>query len=179
MTGYEKDRKWSDKYIPLMSQIIGPHLLRPAPFEMDAKQATDLVILKARDMTIACRVRRPGYLEKYGWQFTMRSKRTNGTETEASKITNGWGDWMFYAHAAEGDVLAFSRWMLLDLAAWRAHMLRDGWRKIPQIKWGQDLPNGDRETCFNWFDVRSFVGAPTLVIAASEAIPEMHYEQAA
>lgn len=55
---YTDDRAWSDRYLPIMRQLIGPHLLMPSPLEVDAKQAADLIVLRGRDMTIACRVRR-------------------------------------------------------------------------------------------------------------------------
>ena len=42
--GYELDRSWSDRFIPAMRQIIGPHLLEPSSFDVDTKQATDLVM---------------------------------------------------------------------------------------------------------------------------------------
>jgi len=168
---YQTDRQWSDKYIPLIKQIVGPHLLCESPLEVDRKQAADLITLKARDLTIACRVRRAGFVARYGWQFTMRSNRSNGAETELRKIVNGWGDWMFYAHAAPGNEVAFARWLLIDLAAWRAQMLRDSYSKERRLIWQNDKPNADGRTSFAWFDVRSFTDDPPLLVASSEPVP--------
>ena len=66
--------------------------LNVAPEPMDRLQATDLVMLDARDMRIAARVRRPGYFQRYPHQFTIRSSLPSGGETELSKIVNGKGD---------------------------------------------------------------------------------------
>ena len=38
---YAEDRAWSDRYLPIMRQLIGPHLLMPSPLEVDAKQAAE------------------------------------------------------------------------------------------------------------------------------------------
>jgi hypothetical protein len=92
---YARDRKWSDTYIPELRRLIGPHLLAPSSLEQDTREAADLVVLRARDVTIACRVRRPKYA-MYRDQFTIRLHRATGTMTEYEKIIDGWGDWLFY-----------------------------------------------------------------------------------
>lgn len=163
---YETNREWSDKYIPAISRIVGPKLLIPAPFEVDAKQATDLIVLRARDMAIAARVRRPGFADLYPFEFTIRSKLDSGTKTELSKIVDGWGDWMFYGHAAsQGD--GFARWFLIDLHKFRAALIRDGMRGGDQIQWEQKS-NKDGRTHFVAFDLRSFI--PTILVASSHEI---------
>lgn len=164
---YADNRAWSDQFIPEIARIVGPHLLVPAPFEMDAKQATDLIVLKARDMTIAARVRRRGYLERYPYEFTIRSRLDSGTKTELSKIVDGWADWMFYAHAGEqhGKLAA---WFLIDLSAFRAALIRDGVRRNPKITW-EEKPNGDG-THFVAFDLRIF--EPSILVASSHEISQ-------
>lgn len=165
MNGYSADRQWSDKYIPEIKKVVGPHLLAESPVEVDQKQAADLIVMRARDLAIACRVRRHGFLDRYGWQFTIRSLRDSGAETEMSKIVNGWGDWMFYAHAAPGDQVAFARWLLIDLSHFRAHLMRN-----PKSLTCGRTANGDG-TWFSWFDVRSFPPYPALLVASSEPVP--------
>lgn len=103
MAAYESDRRWSDKFIPAIKQIVGPRLLSVTPDEIDCKQAADLMVFTARDMKIAARVRRPGFADKYPYEFTIRARRDSGAETELSKIVNGWGDWLFYGHADAED----------------------------------------------------------------------------
>jgi hypothetical protein len=56
--------------------------------EQDTREAADLVVLRARDVTIACRVRRPKYA-MYRDQFTIRLHRATGTMTEYEKIIDG------------------------------------------------------------------------------------------
>ena len=155
---YGEDRQWSDRFIPRIREIVGPHLLVPSSFEEDTERAADLVILRARDMTIACRVRRHGYLARYPGQFTIRCQRDSGAATELEKIVNGWGDWMFYGHSNASED-GIERWWLLDLAAWRAHMIRDK----GTIKMGKQ-PNGDG-TYFAWFEIGSFQPYPALVLS--------------
>lgn len=171
MSGYPTDRTYSDRFIPTIRQIVGPELMVVSNDEEDRTQATDMTILKAKDMKIACRVRRPGYLEKYGWQFTVRSKRDSGAETELSKIVKGWGDWMFYAFAKPDGSIAFDRWFLINLAHWRCHMMR---RELRPIR--GETPNGDG-TYFAWFDIRSFAPTPRIWIAASEDVPTVSDEE--
>lgn len=161
MANYSSDRRWSDRFIPSIKYIVGPYLLVESDFEVDAHQAADLVVMRARDMMIAARVRRPGYADRYPFEFTIRAMRDNGVKTELSKITEGWGDWLFYGHAAN-DTGAISRWYLVDLHAWRAHMIRN--RNC--IKRGIK-PNGDG-THFAWFDLRSFPSYPPILVASSD-----------
>lgn len=157
---YSTDRKWSDQYIPLMKKIIGPYLLETTPNIVDMREAADLIVLNARGVTIACRIRRPGFFLKYGNEFTIRSNRDSGAATELEKITNGFGDWMFYGHAGD-DGIAIPYWHLIDLNAWRAHMIRNK----EKVMCGEKS-NGDG-TYFAWFDLMSFPDNPPILIASS------------
>jgi hypothetical protein len=161
--GYAEDRQWSDRYIPAIKCIVGPRLLSESPFEVDTRQAADLIVMRARDMTVACRVRRPGYADKYPFEFTIRSKRENGTPTELQKLIDGWGDWMFYGHACESKA-EFTKWFLIDLNAWRAAVIRCAVRGIKPYA---EKSNGDG-THFVAFDLRDM---KRIVIASSHEIP--------
>ena len=161
MNFYNRDRAWSDKFLPEIKRIVGAHLLETAPDQLDWQQATDLLMLDARDMRIAARVRRHGYAQRYPNQFTLRSRVPSGAETELSKIVNGKGDWMFYGHAnAAGD--GIESWSLLDLKAFRAALIR---QEQHPISYG-DCRNSDG-SAFKWFDVRSFPCWPKLILASS------------
>lgn len=151
---YQIDRKWSDKFIPEIRRIVGPHLLQESSFETDATQAADLVVLKARDMTIAARVRRHGYSERYPFEFTVRSKRDTGSKTELAKLMEGWGDWMFYAHSNKPET-GFDRWMIIDLSAWREHLIKTGYSNNGWQHLSKKQSNSDG-TYFVAFDVRYF-----------------------
>ena len=159
MSGYASDRQWSDQFIEQIKWIVGPLLLQPAPIEEDNCRATDLIILTARDRRIACRMRRPGFADRYPDDFTIRSQRDSGAETELSKIVNGFGDWMFYGHADENGGIC--RWLVIDLAAWRSHRIRNPDRCKPVMK-----PNGDG-THFAVFNVNQFIGDPPILVASS------------
>lgn len=154
--GYAQDRKWSDAFIPAIKQVVGPLLLEESSFEVDTQQAADLVVMNARDKTIACRVRRAGYADRYGYEFTIRSARDNGAKTELEKIVDGFGDWMFYGHAHQ-DGMNVSRWMVISLPALRAAIIRKQASPLKQS-------NGDG-THFIAFDARALPN--DCVIAAS------------
>ncbi len=163
MSYYNVNRHWSDQFLPEIKSIIGSHILKAAPDPLDHFQATDLLMLDAKDMRIAARVRRHGYADRYPHQFTIRAKLPTGAETELSKIVNGYGDWMFYGHAGP-DGRTILNWWLIDLRAFRAALIRHTTKGTPLIM--GDKRNADG-TCFKWFDIRSFPKEPPLVVARS------------
>ena len=161
MSAFRRDFEWQMQFLPEIRQIVGPLLLQEAPLDLDMKEATDLLVLRARDMRIGCRMRRNGYADQYAYEFTIRSRRDSGAETELAKITDGWGDWLFYGHSGttHGEI---ERWMVVDLHAWRAHMIRTkGKAGAPKHK-----PNGDG-TYFAAFDIREFAARPPILVASS------------
>lgn len=164
MGTYQDDRTWSDCYIPAIKSIVGPHLLVQSPDEIDREQAADLIVLTARGLTVACRVRRPGYAQQFGYEFTIRAARDNGIRTELAKIVDGWGDWLFYGHARDTDEPEIEHWMIVSLSSFRAHLMRR-WNPGMALKCG-NKSNRDG-TWFKWFDVRSFRGRPPILVAAS------------
>lgn len=167
---YQRDRSWSDLMIGEIRAIVGPHLLQPTSFKMDTEQAADLFVFTAKDMTIAARVRRPGYADRYPFEFTIRSARDSGATTELSKIIDRWGDWFFYGHASETDHIG--RWWLIDLHAFRAALIRhnriDG---VCLLSLKKD--NGDG-THFIAYDLRSFPAHPSILVAGSHVLPAAH-----
>lgn len=167
MGTFRNDFDWQLKYLEPIQHIVGPLLLVPAKFERDAKEATDMLVLTARDMRIGCRIRRAGYADKYPWDFTIRSQRDSGAKTELAKITEGWGDWLFYGHAEHDELPTLARWFVINLAAWRAQMIRAEKPGNPR-----QIPNGDG-TYFVAFDVRKFVAYPPICVASSHDIPRL------
>lgn len=166
MSGYGNDRAWSDQFIPAIKQVVGPLLLAEAPIDVDRTQATDLIVMNARNVMIAARVRRPGFADRYPNEFTIRHSRANGVQTELNKIQRGFGDWMVYAHADNGVGLA--RWMVIDLAAFRYHFALEGWTGGRTVRWGV-RSNHDGATAFAWFDVTSFPADPPILIGQSHS----------
>lgn len=169
MGAYAPDREWADRFIPKVKQIVGPHLLGEAANEIDVSQATDLMILTARDMRIAARVRRYGFAQKYLYEFTIRSRRENGAKTELAKIVDGWGDWFFYGHADICEVF-IEYWWLIDLHSFRAALIRNSMNGTGLIS--GDKKNGDG-TFFKWFDLRSFPEEPPILISSSQILPAL------
>lgn len=168
MSGYATDREWSDKRIPALKAVVGPLLLTEAPLDVDRKQATDLIIFQAHSVMIAARVRRPGFADRYPWEFTIRAGRANGVQTELDKIQQGFAQWMVYAHA--DDALGLARWFVINLDAFRYHMSREGWRSSERsIRWGI-RQNHDAATSFAWFDLTSFPRSPSILIGSSHPI---------
>lgn len=163
MSYYTVNRHWSDQFLPEIKSIIGSHILHAAPDPLDHFQATDLLMLDAKDMRIAARVRRHGYADRYPHQFTIRAKLPTGAETELSKIVNGHGDWMFYGHAG-ADGQSILNWWLIDLRAFRAALIRH--KTAGSFLHMGDKCNADG-TWFKWFDIRSFPKEPPLVVAQS------------
>lgn len=157
---YGDNRAWADQWLPAAMRTIGPRLLEPTSFIVDTEQATDLRLLHARDMRIAVRVRRPGHLDRYGWEVTLRLKARNGAKTEWDKITAGWADWFFYAHASDRPDV-FARWFLIDLAGIRKAAI-DGDLVC------RDKPNTDG-TAFRAIDILSL--PRSAVIASSCPVP--------
>ncbi|KVS50670.1 hypothetical protein WK39_27805 [Burkholderia cepacia] len=165
---YRDDRTWSDAYLPAIRMIVGPHLLVPAPLELDQTQATDLIVLKAQNITVAARVRRPEYASRFPFDFTIRCRRDSGAETELSKILHGWADWMFYGFANPTDAGTIAHWHLIDLDAFRFELARLGY----QHGWRVACEEHDNHdgTHFMAFDVRRFSNC---VIASSDPVPPL------
>lgn len=158
---YRVNRNWSDRFLPQIKQLVGGYLLETAADPFDHFQATDLMMLDARDMRVAARVRRPGYAQRYPHQFTIRSAVASGAQTELSKIVNGNGDWMFYGHSNAAQT-GIDAWWLIDLKAFRAALIRHR-MNAPCLVMGDQI-NADG-TQFKWFDMRSFPSEPPLVVA--------------
>jgi hypothetical protein len=107
---FKDDFNWQARYVPRVAAIIDELPLKlftsakVAPREVDLKLNGDLLLFPFGGMKIAMRLRRPhrGYLHAFGLQFTIRTQRDTGAETELSKIRRGLGDWFFYGHVEQG-----------------------------------------------------------------------------
>ena len=183
MGAYQDDREWADQYEDQLKAIIASLLVKSASFRRDTREATDLIVHRVTNGpragqavgAIASRIRRPGNFWNrsfnsrvfWGLQFTIRSRRSNGVETELKKIVeDGFGDWFIYGHI-EQELLR--HWMVLDLEVFRAHI------NDPLLyKEEQDNKDG---TFFTAYSLRSFpdnilIGASdTIKIALREGVP--------
>jgi len=172
-TGWRSDKAWSDKFIPEIKRILGEHLIAEASEVEDQLHNTDLVVLKLRDFRIACRVRRWNYnTPEYGGQFTIRSLRHSGRETEMQKLLNGWGDYFFYGFEKE-SCCRLARWTLGDLSAfrlWHQEQTKLNWGNPPGI----EKKNRDGSSDFRAFKIADM--PPGFVVASGdecEAVPQL------
>jgi len=150
---YEDDRGFESLMMPrVMESIKSRHLLRLADDDKDMKEVSDLQILKAGDIRIGVRMRRPEYLEKFPWDVTFRCKRDTGSATEWSKIQDGWGDLMFYGFANPYWKMFQSivKWTLVSLHAVR-RIVKEG-KALP----GNPISNHDG-TYFYAIDIRRWM----------------------
>lgn len=180
MTTWTQDKKWSDKFLPVIKSILGQVLFRTAPQIEDAKRNTDLLVLRAGDIRVACRVRRHQYLASYGHEFTLRASRASGAKTELSKVLDGWGDYMIYAFADEAET-GLAQWVLGDLKVFRQWLAAQmGQPGGPWQPWdfGDHQMNSDRGSGFvayGW----DHVGAGSMVVAAgydAVDVPAIHWQ---
>lgn len=144
MSSYEQDFGWQRQFIPQIKRILANYLIDEAPFEEDTRRNTDLLVLEAKTLRIACRVRQHKFVldARYRDEFTIRESRPSRVETELHKMLRGWGDRIFYAFADKTESVLCA-WMLGDLDEFRL------WhnRKLYELPAGQ-LPgtrfrNGD------------------------------------
>jgi len=112
-------KEWTDALLPRVKQIVANYLIAEAPFEQDARQATDLIVLTLNAVRIAVRLRHFKYLSQYGEQFTIRATIPSGRETELGKIISGWGDYFFYGFEDPHNPFGLSAWLFGDLRIFR------------------------------------------------------------
>ena len=147
METFEESKRWADQFMPEIKTILGLYLIGEASEEDDMKRNTDLIVLKMDGVRIAVRVRKKGYAEMYGDEFTIRTKRPSGTKTEIDKIIEGWGDYFFYGH--EGEALNLSAWALCNLKVFRGWVSNYLWthKTAP----GEKRANRDGSSSFHVF----------------------------
>lgn len=146
------DFDWQRGLVPAIKQILANYLIVEAPFEDDARRNTDLIVLKAEVTRVACRIRRDTYAGQYSDEFTIRSRRPNGTETELQKMLAGWGDFIFYGFANEAGT-ELTAWVLGDLKVFRRWHSNTLFRLPPGHAPGTEKPNHDGSSCFRVYRI--------------------------
>lgn len=160
MRSYEADKRRVDRFEPEIKRIVGEHLIATADANVDRRQATDLLVLEIKPLTIACRVRTHGYLRNFANEFTIRAGRPNGRPTELSKIVDGWCDYGFYSFADEHDE-CIAAWTLYRYDVFRATLVR---RRNLVERIADAIPNEDGSSTFVAFEWTEF--PPEMVVAA-------------
>jgi len=149
---WESDKKWSDKFLPEIKQIIGEYLVTEPPMEEDAKHNTDLIVLGFNSIRVGCRIRKYKYYPQYPNEFTIRSERpVNGTKTELTKIIEGWGDYFFYGFSDEEE-RHILYWRIISLNAFRLWFNRKLVENKGELP-GKPKENKDSSSNFLAFDV--------------------------
>jgi len=162
MSGWEQDKRWSDKFLPEIKRILGEHLISEPPVEEDAERNTDLMVLRLEAVRIGCRVRTHKYLCGYGDEFTIRTARPSGAKTELAKIIEGWGHYFFYGFA-NADETCLAQWILGDLNAFRLYFnayIVNNKGELP----GDERKNGDSSSTFRSF---KYGKIPNFVVASA------------
>jgi len=113
---WEDSKAWSDRFLPEIKIILGRRFISEPEVEEDVFRNTDLTVLKLEAIRVACRIRDISYYEKYGDQFTIRTVRPSGTQTELAKILEGWGDYIFYGFGGKRRLFD---WRIGDLDIFR------------------------------------------------------------
>lgn len=112
--GYQERRIWSDQFNLQLKRILAPTLIRDATPEEDKKCATDMVF-ETEAVRISCRVRvhNKQAFDRFGGQFTLRTKTTFGP-SELDKIRRGDVDLLLYCWG-NGETRRIREWFLIDL----------------------------------------------------------------
>ncbi len=168
-SGWEKDKAWSDQFIPEIKSILGRHLITEAPIEEDQKRNTDLMVLCIEAIRVGCRVRRVEFVEKYGDEFTLRVSRPSGVKTELEKIMNGWGDYFFYGF---GQNRRLVRWTLASLDAFRSWYNSRVYRERLADKKISNHDNSSELMAFKWQSV-----GPGFIVGRNWDKPKSHTKE--
>jgi hypothetical protein len=155
------DYQFGRRFIDHAKTILAHHLISEASAEEDMRHNTDLIVLRLDPLRVAFRARKDRYRSSYGGEFTIRSSRPSGSETELAKVIAGWGDYILYGFGRD-DAAYMSAWMLGDLRVFRLWSSRETVRlsgKPPGSE--QHNPDGTRFRAFKTADL------PTEFVCAS------------
>jgi hypothetical protein len=121
-SAFKREFAWQGGYAMAIRETVGAQLaVRAASMTEDRSHNTDFFVLDTVAGRVAARVRRPKYRVGYSEQFPIRAALASGAETELAKLLRGWGDYLFYAFAADerDPSKRFSAWLLADLHVFR------------------------------------------------------------
>ena len=152
MSDWQKDKRWSDKFIPEIKRNLGEFLIGEPEPEEDAERNTDLIILKLDSVRIASRIRTFKFFEMAKNEFTVRSKRPSGVKTELAKIIEGWGDYFFYGFASESESGLYA-WRILSLNVFRLWFNRELCGLDKYKTPGVVKTNADKSSSFHVFNI--------------------------
>lgn len=148
---FDEDRDWQAQFLPSLKRIAGEVLISEAPSEDDQERNTDLIVLRLEAIRIGCRVR--SHPDDPSWydEFTIRTSRPSGVNTEIHKVIQGWGDYFLYGFGDEstGEV---DPWLVGDLTVFRLwhsqYLVKNGGRPPGELR-----ANKDRSSLFRVYRV--------------------------
>ena len=156
MGDWAEGKTWSDQFLLEVKSLLGMHLIATAPLEDDRERNTDLIVLSLGSMRIGVRIRDYKYYEKFGSQFTIRSRGRNGAKTELQKIIDdGFGDYFFYGFG-DDQLGLIKAWCICRLDIFRKYYSEESLPGIGRENFGYD-------TCFRAFYWRWF--PPEFIVA--------------
>ena len=117
----------------LLGRVVSRVSVETANEHEDLHHATDYVFQASGGGTVAARIRFD--ITQRDW--TIRSARASGIETELAKLRAGWADWYLYGWVEGGKIV---EWMFLDL-----RLVRE--KGILQMDW-QEITNRDGQSSF-------------------------------
>jgi len=160
--GWKADKQWSDRFLPQIKRELGAFLIMEPTVDEDQMRNTDLIVLKMDSVRIACRIRKFSFYEQrqYRNEFTIRSGRPSGNDTELTKIIAGWGDFLFYgfSDADERELVAWRIISLTDFRLWFTRSIVANKGAMP----GTEKKNHDGSSSFIAFDTATL---PTACVA--------------
>lgn len=168
----KRELSWSKSWIDHIRTIVGKFILRESTLDEDRKEGTDLIVLRAEGVRIACRLRHPGYAQ-YGQEVTITYLRENGCSCEWNKIIEeDWADWFFYGHATveEASCGVIYPWHIINLSVLRSgisklDIVREDWNKDP-VGWRC------RWRAYNVDHIRTTLGHDAIIASSNAGTPE-------
>lgn len=137
MGGNDSNFRFSERTLPLAQAAINQLCERAikirdldntefggfkvSDFEADLRHNSDLnFAYAAGNIQVGVRIRDNQYIQRYGNQFTIRSRAQYGGRTEIHKILDGFGKFFFYGFAnPQGTQLC--RWFVGDFNVFRQY----------------------------------------------------------
>lgn len=121
MPTFEDRFQWQSRFADQVVRIIAPYLIQVSRPHVDKNENGDFEISFPKNGTVGCRLRTPE-CAKYAGDVTFRTRSKYGGRTEINKVIEGYGDFFFYGHVNDDDVIW--HWYLLDFASLRAIFIR-------------------------------------------------------
>jgi hypothetical protein len=121
-----EDKSWADRFLPTITEVLRLYFgdkaeIKIAPELEDCTEATDYIVTTGK-VTIACRIRMPDCRYR---DFTIRSWRQSGVQTELEKLRKGFADYYLYAWS-RNNLTFDGGFILVDMNKVRSRRILDG-----------------------------------------------------